>query len=198
MQPTQDPIIKAIDDGRVNFLHAKYDARSGPAPYLIGGEPTDMPSGVVESTMSVVTAPDYFGGAYSDLGTKDYAVIAYCPALSCMYGGQGTGGTLIPNTSKLAGLCVFQTDNTSASMRDDMFVNSLYGFPLSSIYGSQGDKIGSNTFIWSSFVHSSFLTLDIGRAGIVHQLTLPFSSLKNEDGADAYVSVSDMIRLAKS
>lgn len=69
-----------------------------------------MRSGVVESTSTFSEAYDRDTSTLKPIGTRDYVVIAYCPSLS-VYFGRGAGS--FPETSKLAGLLMYQTDNLS-------------------------------------------------------------------------------------
>ncbi len=89
---------------------AKYDANQPQAPFLIGMEPSNMRSGVVESTSTFSEAYDRDTQTMKPIGTRDYVVIGYCPSLS-VYFGRGAGS--FPETSKLAGLLMLQTDNLS-------------------------------------------------------------------------------------
>lgn len=66
-----------------------------------------------------------------------------------MFYGPGLAGTFATNV-KLAGLNIRQVDNpNSALLTVADFSSSLTAYSLSNVYGSQGNSIASNLFIWA-------------------------------------------------
>jgi len=69
-----------------------------------------MRSGVVESTSTFSQVYDRDAEEVAAIGTRDYVVVGYCPSLSVYF---GNGGNSFPETTKISGLMMFQTDNLS-------------------------------------------------------------------------------------
>lgn len=91
------------------FLEAKRDPIGAPStPIIRNGQVQPLPTGKVKSTMRITTAPTT-AAAYDPVGSSRYLLFAYCPSLTWSH---GTGG--IPETTKLSGLSVLQTDNITS------------------------------------------------------------------------------------
>jgi hypothetical protein len=82
----RSPILSDLHKAQTSFLMAKYDANQPESPFLIGGEPSNMRSGVVESTSTFSEVFDRDESQTVPIGTRDYVVIGYCPSLSVYFG----------------------------------------------------------------------------------------------------------------
>lgn len=128
------------------------------------------------------------------VGTKDYVVIFFSPSQSVAY---GTGGiSKIPPTSKRAGFSILQTDNLNATLDPQtLFTDVGYAYSLPQMYGSQGQSISSNAFLWASHLDMVLIGNEINLTGSCYHGEFPYSSLLDEYGAPGLVSVDDLIRM---
>lgn len=67
---------------------------------------------------------------------------------------------------------------------------------MSGVYGSQGQSIATNAFIWASHLEMVLLANSLNASGDYYEGEFPFSSLMDEYGQPGNVSIGDLIRMS--
>lgn len=138
------------------MIVAKHFPGSVNPPFVSDMNVSSAHTGIVRTKMTVNDAYNTSGSLEGNL-LADYHVIMYCPSLSILYGPGSSPN--IPTSSKLGGyyhVCTNQTSTDIASLSH--FISTTKGaLAMSSMYGSQGDTIAQNAFIWASEIEFSLL-----------------------------------------
>lgn len=131
------------------MLTAKHYPGKYDVPYVNGMNISTARTGVINTSYSISTCFDELTLGYTDLGSRKYMLILYCPVLSIGYGSGNTG--YFPTNTKLGGLVMTQVDDPNQQVFSLLdFQITTKGIPLSSIYGNQGQNLAKSSFIWAS------------------------------------------------
>lgn len=133
-------------------------------------------TGIVESSIIVNQARDT-AGALRNLEDGDYQVIMYCPTASVLNGPGGAGN--IGATTKLGGYYHILTDVTNVDIASvsHFYAVAKGAYAMGDLYGSQGDTIAQNAFIWSSTAKFQLLGANANLCGTVKLGHFTLSSL---------------------
>jgi len=116
----------------------------------------------------------------------------WCTSLTQVFGPGGAGA--VPTTSKLSGMFNREVDSATANVVSaGDFTSTSSTYAMSALYGSQGDTIAENAFIWSQKATFSMLGPEANASGVVHLGHFTLSSLISKDVLDN-ISVTDLFK----
>jgi len=195
-QPTHPrKLIKQVLDDWEVMLLAKHSPGTINSPFVQAMGVSTINTGIVTSQFSMTTAWSLGSLSQQPLGTNDYTVIFYSPSQSVAY---GPGNFYLPETSKRSGFSILQTDTPGASIDpNSIFYDTNFTKSMSGIYGTQGQSISANAFIWASHLDLVLLANQLNASGDYYTGEFPYSSLMDEFGSPGNVTIADLIRMSK-
>jgi hypothetical protein len=180
------------------MLIAKHSPGVVNAPFCSGLGPSTITTGLIKSSFSLTECQlmGEYANEMKPIGTADYTVILYSASQSCAYG-NGAAAENIPKTSKRSGFSIYQTNGVMTQVdASAIFLSSKFSQSLAGIYGSQGQSIATNAFIWASHLEMVLLANNLNASGDYYEGEFPFSSLMDEYGTKGDISIADLIRMS--
>lgn len=114
------------------MLAAKHAPGRFNAPYVTGMNVSSARTGILQNNFTISEALSL--GVTNPIGTSDYVIILYAPALSFLFGPGGAG--LLPTNSKLGGLSISQISNVNTNVLSYANFYDATAYSMSAIYGS--------------------------------------------------------------
>jgi len=154
-----------------------------------------LTTGLVKASFSLTQALDLADGTQKPIGSQDYVVLMYSPSQSVAYGAGASSE--LPVTSKRSGFSIFQSSGTIQVINaSQIFTETRFTQSMAGIYGSQGQTIATNAFIWASHLDAVLLANNLNASGDYYEGEFPFSSLMDEYGNPGLISIADLIRMS--
>lgn len=120
-------------------------------------------------------------------------MILHCPALTAFYGNNASGS--FASNVKLGGLFIIQTANPNlAIFSPGNFSRINEAYTLSNLYGSQGNSIATNLFIWAQKLTFFLEAPEMTRTGTVTYGCFPLSSAWDLSNLAQLLTVNQLLK----
>jgi hypothetical protein len=179
------------------MILAKMSPGTIDAPYVAGMDTQPVPTMMFQIGNTHPKAAAYESATYEleDLGTREYLVMATCPALTHLYG-EG-GDDKFPITSKLGGFLTIQADTQTGAFSAADFGDTRKAWSMVETYGSDASGFSEHGFVWASRFVFKMLAPQANIIGKAFHGRITMGQLRS-NGSNQNISISQLIKISHS
>lgn len=149
------------------------------APFVAGMNQVSLNTGTLRGQTSWTQLANFQSSSesYTDIGSKRYTVIAFCPALTALYSSQMSARS----SGIVAGITDITTEENFVRIQD--FGQVSQGFSMIDIWKSDGSTIFQNSMVWAHEVKVVMNGPLANASGVAYMGYFPFGALLGTDNS---------------